>query len=220
MLPPFPIGKKILFLFAHPDDETLTSGLMAHAAAQGSTIIAYYASRGEGGLTNDLCTQEELGSVRMDELARSARILGVSQLIIKNHGDGRLPQRLEAITEDVLRILEDERSDQVITLPPSGITNHDDHKVVQLAGLRAVIQHGSSELYYRLIPSDSTGIVGVEHDDLKVTHQIDVRSYQKEIFQAMESHSTQRGAMSTIYPALQQDRSDLLWNMEYYHKRL
>ncbi len=62
---------KILTFFAHPDDETMfLGGTFAYLADRGAEIHFICATRGEGGDMGDppICTREDLGQIREEEL--------------------------------------------------------------------------------------------------------------------------------------------------------
>jgi LmbE family N-acetylglucosaminyl deacetylase len=70
----------LLCVTAHPDDETIFAGaLLAMLAAHDTPTHIVCATRGEDGALGDppVCTREELGRVREEELRRAAASLGV-----------------------------------------------------------------------------------------------------------------------------------------------
>ena len=74
---------KILSFFAHPDDETVfLGGTFAYLAAQGAEIHFASATRGEGGEMGDppICTREELGAVRENEITCAVEKLSGTSL--------------------------------------------------------------------------------------------------------------------------------------------
>jgi LmbE family N-acetylglucosaminyl deacetylase len=200
---------------AHPDDEfALGPGTIAHLVKKGERVVIYYATQGEGGQTSGLCEPDNLAAVRHQETIEAARILRVPEhdLIFGNFGDGSLHSKPEKILKDIRRVLEEIQPDRVITFPPSGITDHLDHKTMQWVTKLAVQEYeagtgNSIGLYYLVIPKGSTGIVNVVHDpELAFTHWVDVVPYWSQMYDAMMAHRTQRRAMSTIFPALARRR--------------
>jgi LmbE family N-acetylglucosaminyl deacetylase len=80
----------VLVFFAHPDDETILSGgTLALLARQGAAVYYLCATRGEGGEAGDppLCTREELGEVRENELTCAVRALGGTALTFLDYID-------------------------------------------------------------------------------------------------------------------------------------
>lgn len=96
---------RVLFVHAHPDDESImTGGTMAALAASGAHVALVTATRGEGGeVIGELRerlegNRAELAAHREQELARALEILGVSDHAFLGDGerggaDERLPSR-------------------------------------------------------------------------------------------------------------------------------
>lgn len=83
----------VLAFFAHPDDETMMAGgALMLLARQGNQVHYYSATRGEGGETGEppLCTFEELGTVREEELVCAIRTLSGSSLTFLGYVDPRI----------------------------------------------------------------------------------------------------------------------------------
>jgi LmbE family N-acetylglucosaminyl deacetylase len=88
----------ILAFFAHPDDETVfAGGALALLAQQGAQVHFLCATRGEGGETGEppLCTQEQLGEVREQELICAVQALGGRSLTFLGYTDPRVGAREE-----------------------------------------------------------------------------------------------------------------------------
>ncbi len=80
----------VLAFFAHPDDETMLSGgILALLAENGAQVHYLSATRGEGGETGEppLCTREELGRVREQELVCAVQALGGRSLTFLGYTD-------------------------------------------------------------------------------------------------------------------------------------
>ena len=83
----------VLAFFAHPDDETMMAGgALTMLARQGFQVHYFSATRGEGGEVGEppLCTLEELGVVREDELVCAIRTLNGSSLTFLGYVDPRV----------------------------------------------------------------------------------------------------------------------------------
>ena len=79
----------IVFLHAHPDDESLlTGGTMARLAAEGHRVVLITATAGEHGLASRAVhAVGELGRQRLAELDAAAEILGVADVIQLGYAD-------------------------------------------------------------------------------------------------------------------------------------
>ncbi len=81
--------RRLLGLFAHPDDEGSVSGAMLQYGSQGVETGLVCATRGEVGEIADpaLATPENLGQVREDEMRAAAQALGVKHLWFLDYRD-------------------------------------------------------------------------------------------------------------------------------------
>src|SRR5512145_283403 len=71
--------RRLLFLLAHPDDETFgPGGTIARYASEGADVFLATATRGEAGIVGEppLTDRDHLGEVRAAELLTAAGILG------------------------------------------------------------------------------------------------------------------------------------------------
>jgi LmbE family N-acetylglucosaminyl deacetylase len=215
----------ILYVFAHPDDETFTcGGTIAKFASSGKTRqVLYCATHGEAGKTGNppVCAPFELASTRAQELERAAHILGINELILRDFGDGKLQEHpLEVLVQDIFNILEQERPDLVITFPPSGISGHSDHKVIQQATLEAVRKTSfPTKLYYIVIPESivhfSKRSVHTVPDEY-VSMKIDVTAYRKQIAEALKQHRTQHLSIERVFPGVLEGKIDDLRTYEHF----
>ncbi|MBK8464127.1 MAG: PIG-L family deacetylase [Nigerium sp.] len=99
----FAAAARVLFVHAHPDDETLaTGGLIAHLAGQGIEVAVLTATRGERGEVPPgplaaLLGTPELAAHREGELARALAALGATEGAFLGtppaRADGRTPRR-------------------------------------------------------------------------------------------------------------------------------
>jgi len=108
----------ILAFFAHPDDETmLCGGLLALLSSAGHFVHYLCCTRGEGGECGEppVCTQDQLGQFRSDELNCAVHALGGTSLKILNYIDPLVgPENtLFSFTEDVER-LKIELAEQIV----------------------------------------------------------------------------------------------------------
>lgn len=123
--------KRMLCVFAHPDDESFASAAtISKYAKAGWEVDLICATRGEKGETGPLgeLSPEELGKIRQKELETAGTLLGISSITFLNYIDGDLhldpPGELEDI---VYEKLTEFMPDVVITFEPAGISNHPDH---------------------------------------------------------------------------------------------
>ena len=82
--------KRMLAIFAHPDDESFAAGgTLAKYAHQGVQVTLLCATRGEAGISG--VTPEEAGAIREAELRKAAEHLGI-EVYFLGFQDGELAQ--------------------------------------------------------------------------------------------------------------------------------
>ncbi len=135
----------LMFVGAHPDDETGIAATLARYAGLGKTVAAVYATRGEGG-GNMVGTQAgpALGVLREVELRDCLTVLGVRHVYFLDEEDFFYTESVAATLEkwnkeDVLgklvRVIRSLRPDVVITMNPA--PNPGQHGHHQAAGVLA-----------------------------------------------------------------------------------
>jgi len=151
-------GRTVLAVFAHPDDEALAcGGTIARLADAGARVVLLCATRGEAGSTSDsdLVPGGDLGAARARELHRAARILGVAEIVLLGHHDGRLRwAEVTALGAEILLAIGRCRPDAVITFAEDGLYWHPDHIGVHERTTMAVRAAGGAApaLYYVTLP--------------------------------------------------------------------
>jgi len=199
-------------IFAHPDDETFSSGgTLAKYAAADVRCTLFVATDGDAGRTSGLQvgSREELGHIRRSELHAAARVLGLQSVDTPGYPDGALG----AVDQDELigRIVAHfrrERPQVVITFGPEGAPNaHGDHRAISrgataaffLAGNRGAFgdqlegglaPHAPARLFYVSWPPPSPD---AELTVLAVpaTARIDVRDFMDVERDAWAAHVSQ-----------------------------
>ncbi len=128
-----PIPRRLLGVWAHPDDEAyLSAGLMARVVAAGGRVTVLTATRGEKGTDDpDRFDADTFGAEREDELRASLAVLGVTDVRLLGRRDGECDLGGDAPMVDVIAAAMDELDpDTIVTFGPDGMTNHADHRAV------------------------------------------------------------------------------------------
>jgi LmbE family N-acetylglucosaminyl deacetylase len=129
--------RRILGVFAHPDDETFCAGgTLARYVARGAEVLVVSATRGEAGQirSRGVATRRTLGQVREQELYLACRRLGVQHTQCLDYGDGRLQDvDQDILIEKIGEIIRSFRPDVVITFGPDGAYGHPDHIAISAA---------------------------------------------------------------------------------------
>jgi len=133
-------GKRILGVFAHPDDESYTmGGCIARYSAEGCAVTMLTFTRGEAGQIGggSDATKETLGQVREAELREACRTLGCADVRVVGTPDGGT-QNTEEGVQTIVDVIEELKPDLVITMEPGGVTRHPDHIAVSAMTRTAV----------------------------------------------------------------------------------
>lgn len=131
MQAPHPLlGKKLLVITAHPDDESyVMAGTLAANAKAGGQAMLVCATYGEKGISHlaKPMSARILAKRRQQELHAACSALHVSRVCICNLPDGRLAQRITAFTRKISQTIKSYSPDIVMSFGPCGITGHKDH---------------------------------------------------------------------------------------------
>ncbi|MFC1845838.1 PIG-L family deacetylase [Chloroflexota bacterium] len=174
--------RRLLAVFAHPDDETFGSGsTLARCADRGIDITVVCATQGEAGeiAPGSDATPETLGEVRESELRSALKVLGVRSLILLGYRDSGMAgsednkkplafinvPMAEAV-ERLVGIIKEWQPQVIATTDPSGGYGHPDHiRVAELTTQAFKVASNSStrsrmgeehwkpqKLYYHVFP--------------------------------------------------------------------
>ncbi len=165
----------VVFLHAHPDDETLlTGGTIAKLAREGVRVVVITATDGAAGLAStEAVADMDLSQVRSQELKIAANILGVDKVITLGYADSGLDGEgsssidgteikgatpfvkvpLEEVADRVTGLITEFAPDVIIGYDPSGGYGHPDHKRVSELG-RAVAERTGIKLYEASLPRE------------------------------------------------------------------
>ena len=136
--------RKILFILAHPDDESLgAGGMIAHYAAQGVEIHLATATRGEYGwqkADEPNPGPDALGQIREGELQAAVDVLGIQGLYFLDYIDGYLDRAdSQEIIPKLVDLIRRIRPQIVITFAPDGAYGHPDHVAISQFTTTAVL---------------------------------------------------------------------------------
>jgi LmbE family N-acetylglucosaminyl deacetylase len=158
--------RKLLAVFAHPDDETLVAPLLAAYARRGVRVQLAIVTDGEKGTQAHAAIPAgpELAKVRAEEARCSCRALGIEPPILLGFKDGELGKQsrppwgpLAEVQAELAKLLERVRPDAVITFGPEGAYGHPDHRLVG-AVVTQLVQAGAdgapARLFYPGLPKD------------------------------------------------------------------
>ncbi|PIW54774.1 MAG: hypothetical protein COW16_09605 [Sphingomonadales bacterium CG12_big_fil_rev_8_21_14_0_65_65_10] len=130
--------RKVLAIFAHPDDELFVAPALARAAREGDEVTLVLATSGDQGPgVSEFERGDALAAARRDEARCSAEALGLPEPVFLGHGDGTLtatPRTPDSparrLTADLAAIIAEEQPDIIVTFGPDGGYGHGDHRMV------------------------------------------------------------------------------------------
>jgi LmbE family N-acetylglucosaminyl deacetylase len=145
--------KKLMAIFAHPDDETFSiGGTLVQSAADEVEITLVVATRGEEGeiATTVDADRSNLGEIREDELNCAAQKLGVERLYLLGYRDSGMegdpandhPRAFiqappEEVISQLVELIRKECPDVIVTFEPNGGYGHPDHIAIHRYGRQA-----------------------------------------------------------------------------------
>lgn len=137
-------AKRVLGVFAHPDDEQLVTGFFSYAKEKDGAFTALVTgTKGEAGhQAPTVARQQDLGIVRKAEALKNGFALGIDDQEVWDYADGGVPEAsLDEIVARVATKIGDVQPELVVTFwPASGATGHKDHMRMGLAAETAVKQ--------------------------------------------------------------------------------
>lgn len=212
------LGKKILFVTAHPDDEAFLAGgtIYANNRAGGENIL-FCATRGEKGraYVPDNMSSEELALLRSQELLSVASFLGIVQVEQKSFPDGGIGKNLQELRDSLFQFVFSISPDYIVSFAEDGFTGHQDHKMVHQVVKTVTEQTGIAFLQFAHPPQAAGNSLhqhfknkrkhGVYEDCLDIDSHglIHVPVDKVKKLQALEMYKTQFKGLNpyVIFPA-------------------
>ena len=208
----------VLFVYAHPDDESFgIAGTAMKLKDEGHTTALLTLTRGDAGLwfgkQAGAWSSEELARERTKEWRDATGIIGFTHRRLLEWPDGGLAASPpERVTADVVQFIREVRPDVVCTFGPEGAgSEHDDHRAASYFGLRGFHRAGDASLYpdrgpahqaRRLFYNASPFIADFPLIAMTPTHAVDISAYEERKKQAFECHKTQFKDRDRFYEML------------------
>jgi len=154
-------GRTLLAVFAHPDDETIVTPLLARYAREGVRVVLAIATDGQKGVREHagIPAGEALATARAAEARCACAALGIEPPVLIGLEDGAMQQGENgaALRDAVARLFAELKPDAVLTWGPDGVSGHTDHRLVS-AIVTEVFQSqeggGPGQLYYAGLPAE------------------------------------------------------------------
>ncbi len=228
---------RVLFVFAHPDDEITVAGTLADLAFRGIPTATFYLTRGEAGPTGGLVPPSELGVRRTQETERVAEILGVQELVMARFPDGGTQHvAADDIQAAIRGAIENFSPTIVVSLDDKvGLYGHIDHAMAGKHTRAVVAELGSDLPYYQITLSQPTIDMALQMSEIfreryprtpgdglpPATHAVEISKHGATKWAAVLAHETQWEVLDDVQPygsrvpALIYYR---VFNKEYLHR--
>lgn len=209
--------KLIFGLFAHPDDETFTSGGTLLMESQAGTVIHLITlTSGDAGTNPD--NLDDLGTERLNEWRTAGTILGAASMEHFGYKDGHLDNmamieiidRFETHVKQILAATPVDAEVEFMTLDLNGYTGHIDH-IVAARAATAVFYHLKSAdsrltcIRYSCLPESIAPSVNTDwiymdkgHVAGEIDQTVDARHLHDTIVKTVHAHRSQRGDGETL----------------------
>jgi LmbE family N-acetylglucosaminyl deacetylase len=217
--------KRLLAVFAHPDDETFRpGGTLALLARRGVRVQVLTATRGQAGSRRDppLCLPAELPSVRERELRCACVALGIELPILLDYQEGQLSNIAPSeIVADILDVVCQVHPQIILTFGPDGISGHPDHVVIGQCAAEAFHRAEDAHALYTLaVPQSLVKALGMTQihavTDASIALRVDVSEVWEAKMAAIHCHRTQLG--ESPFLASPDEKRRLFLGTEYFRR--
>lgn len=190
--------KKIMVVFAHPDDAEFTSGgSIARWATEGDHVTYVVCTDGSRGTDSPETDPPTLAETRRSEQRAAARALGVKDLVFLDYEDGELDRTRDPLRMQLIGLIQEHRPDRVVTWDPwRPYQLHRDHTAAGHAAFYAAVesadpvpvskQGGGTLVAHRV---DELYLFGTDRPDT----WIDISDFVEKKREAIRCHESQVG---------------------------
>jgi N-acetylglucosamine malate deacetylase 2 len=197
-------SKTILFIGAHPDDETAISEVLIKYAKLGNKVYVMIATDGRDGTrVTTIPAGDSLGSLRKKESICGCKILGTEPPIFLSIerldtriGTGKYFKTHRQLMDSLRKKLPAINPDVIITFGPDGDTHHSEHIVVGACVTELLLAEGWVEkypLYYFGWTKDAQSVDDLGYvDEQYFNVRIDYTTAEKQkAIEALQCYVTQ-----------------------------
>jgi LmbE family N-acetylglucosaminyl deacetylase len=149
-----PERRRVLAVYAHPDDADVSGGgTLAAWASAGDHVEVVVCAAGDKGALDPSTDGEELARIRAKEVERAVRALGLAKAHHLGHPDGAV-RNDDVLRGELVRAIRALRPDVVVCPDPTAVVfggayvNHRDHREVGWATLDATAHEAGNALYF------------------------------------------------------------------------
>lgn len=214
-------NKTIMWIGAHPDDETLSYGTLSLLKANGNKIIMVWYTTGNKGSRDLTMTSERLAQIRKAESEKALGEMGITPakdtFIWFGYNDGMLEYvPAKDLTERVCRIIRQYRPDAVFSFDP-GSTWMKWHKTDHRASAFITLDAARAAAYFLYFPSQYTH-EGLQpytvkdyffYDSDENNYQVDITSVSDKKIRARAWYVSQFGEGNLKYTGPEPDQENI-----------
>jgi len=193
--------KKLLAVFAHPDDESFgPGGTLAKYAREGVEIHLLCATRGER-RGNKINKDVKISHIREKELLEAVKVLGIVRVEFLDFIDGQLCNAIyHQLAGKIIKKINEFKPQVVLTSERRGISGHLDHIAVSMTTTYAFLKTKvSQKLYYNCLLKGTRDRMRDDYfvyfpegyPESEITTKIDYTPYWKLKKEAMLAHQSQ-----------------------------
>ncbi|TGN14676.1 PIG-L family deacetylase [Leptospira ilyithenensis] len=227
-------SKRILGVFAHPDDEQLVNSVFVRAKKSDPNAFTALvtATKGEAGhQVPVVARQKDLGFIRKAEALKNGYAMGIDEQEVWDYPDGGIPEvPIEELKEKIRQTIETYHPEILLTFwPESGATGHKDHRRMGLAASEVAkgfksqnkgTYFGPRYIAYVITPRDAFRTLGgeigkfVAENQPAPTHSL--RSETESKLKGWEIHASQGDYVREAY-GIPARVLYMIWDKEYYY---
>jgi LmbE family N-acetylglucosaminyl deacetylase len=216
--------KKLLAIFAHPDDEQSIGPLLVKSVEQGVEVTLVIATDGRLGVNEytDYKAGDGLAAIRKSEMKCASEVLGVNLIHLNYHDqlkaaegfDGHIPH-VQSLLLELKEIVNSLQPDVIITWGPDGVTTHMDHRLVGASVTQVFVSQKwekPMDLFYFGVPSEMLSsekartLRGQDRSYLNTTIDF-TRAQYDTAYQALLCHKSQYPA--ELVEKIKQERAQM-----------
>lgn len=144
--------KTVMVVTAHPDDaEIMCGGTIIKFASMGRKVVLVIMTNGEKGSPNPKDDLVKLVRTRKKETCKSAKFMGVSEVVFLDHKDGEL-EDTHITRAQIVKLVRQWKPEAIFTPDPTNVflknyVNHVDHRTVGWIVLNSLIPSGNWHFY-------------------------------------------------------------------------
>lgn len=206
---------KWLFIYAHPDDESVAAGgTIRKLIDAGDEVVVVLATNGNRGsikddgvlpiereIFNSLEEKEKkevVGVIRKKELKNACKVLGVSEFEVLDFEDGKINNEVVwgSMILAFVDSIDKHKPDAIVTFDHTGWNFHMDHVGVSLATIKAMQQskHRVEILLFNIFHPPGIKDRWKYHypNSFPITHKVNISDVREVKAEALKAHVSQK----------------------------